>query len=328
MNNNSEEQQHGRPTRGPPNAAAPFLRDRIIQQQQRLVPQSNNDTSNLASLLLGSARVGNLRATPHHLSLPPGISDILQLTGGSGATTENLALSRILAGHGQDQLQHSHHVPTQDSQPTASWASSLNGSTLTPHEHVALLLSLQRQSTSSRGRGQEGIRQARATAPLRPLPAAALGTRNQFPRQVQPIVPATIQPSSFRLQGNHSNSQIVADSSLRAMDGGDRKRKAGEQDTDKNHSSSGSSLCTSTSSKDAEKKKRARLSVAKNSFPMPSCSTKRDVHFNRLLSYHALWSELEDSEMQEEIFRQRIYQCGKVKFVGLTRSIRKKKNIR
>ena len=76
---------------------------------------------------------------------------------------------------------------------------------------------------------------------------------------------------------------------------------------------------------DPQNKKRAAvLSVTGNSFPLPSVKSERNVHTSLLASFHSLWSELEDSEMQEEIFRQRIYQ--EIKIVGKSRSIKKKES--
>ena len=56
-----------------------------------------------------------------------------------------------------------------------------------------------------------------------------------------------------------------------------------------------------------EPAKKKALSVTKNSFPLPSTKRARSVTL-KLRSYRAVWHELEESEMQEEIFRRRIFE--------------------
>lgn len=58
---------------------------------------------------------------------------------------------------------------------------------------------------------------------------------------------------------------------------------------------------------DVDQKPAAKPSNIKHSFPMPSLKAERNVHASKFLAFHRLWDELEDSEMQDEIFRQRIY---------------------
>jgi hypothetical protein len=73
-------------------------------------------------------------------------------------------------------------------------------------------------------------------------------------------------------------------------------------------------------------KKRASIPAivpgsAESSFPLPSRKRGRAMTF-ALTSYRELWEELEESEMQEEAFRRRIFES--IKIQGVSRSVMKK----
>ena len=69
-----------------------------------------------------------------------------------------------------------------------------------------------------------------------------------------------------------------------------------------------------------EKKPEAKCSDVKYSFPLPALKSEKTVHTSRLLSFKYLWAELEDSEMQDDIFRRRIY--NDITIIGNSRSVK------
>jgi len=142
-----------------------------------------------------------------------------------------------------------------------------------------------------------------------------LGVTNRAPfqhdsspsRESVNMLPSVLQAAAFR----NSQGYLTSGST-----GGARvKRKADDEDDDG---------LDKLYSNDSDRKKQAIAvpTVTNNSFPMPSLKSKRNVHTSGLLSFHSLWADLDHSEMQEEIFRQRIY--GTIKIVGnSSRSIKK-----
>jgi len=118
----------------------------------------------------------------------------------------------------------------------------------------------------------------------------------------------------------------------------DRKPRAIKKPTHNENECSGSnvsrvsgSICADTNGRDdkasnngknSKSKSTERQSAKYNAFPLPSTKSRRDIRTSKLLSFHALWSELEDAEMQEEIFRQRIFEEKNVRIVGKSRSVK------
>jgi len=135
-----------------------------------------------------------------------------------------------------------------------------------------------------------------------------LGAANRAPFQDETMQNASIHPSILQAT---RQAMIQSDSSSETKsEQSDRKRKV--DDTEKQQEGQGA----------AKKSAVEQPSANVTSFPMPSLTSARNVHTSKLLSFRSLWDELEDSEMQEEIFRQKIYQ--RVKIVGDSRSIKKK----
>jgi len=115
------------------------------------------------------------------------------------------------------------------------------------------------------------------------------------PRETLNMLPSVLQAAAFR----HSQEYLSSGSTGGAIR---VKRKADDEHDD--------GLDKLHSSNDGDRKKQAIAAVpavTDNSFPMPSLKSKRNVHTSGLLSFHSLWADLDHSEMQEEIFRQRIY---------------------
>jgi len=108
----------------------------------------------------------------------------------------------------------------------------------------------------------------------------------------------------------------------------DRKRKASFSPPDKQQQDISSPSSKSRSSSSKNKKPQARINTPptaeNNAFPLPALDARRTLEPCPLISFHGLWSELEDSELQEELFRQRLYRVGQVKIVGKSRSIRRR----
>jgi len=151
-----------------------------------------------------------------------------------------------------------------------------------------------------------------------PLP---LETTNRAPTQDGPIDTTSIFDSMVQATSSRVGYNSVGTS--RSAERDDRKRKAGEIIEKEDDSGSGSTTTKTSSKASAKKPAATKLPVTDNSFPLPALKKTRNVHTSTLLSFHGLWSELDDSELQEEIFRRRIYQEASVELVGKSRSIKK-----
>jgi len=130
------------------------------------------------------------------------------------------------------------------------------------------------------------------------------------------VLPATSGPGILPAHTVNNNAggstRLLLDESR--MERGERKRKVADVLDDV-------VLDKQNQEDDPQNMKRAAVpSVTGNSFPLPSLKSERNFRTSLLASFHSLWSELEDTEMQEEIFRQRIYQG--IKIIGKSRSIK------
>lgn len=132
------------------------------------------------------------------------------------------------------------------------------------------------------------------TGPILPLNFL---TTNSAPQQNLRMLPAIFH------HGHLGVLPLSLQSPFRSGDSPHSKRKAEEQDTELGKESG---------------KKRALPSAA-NCCPLPSRKQARIITI-KLTSYRALWDELEESEMQEEIFRRRIFQGIKTR--GKSRSVK------
>jgi len=118
------------------------------------------------------------------------------------------------------------------------------------------------------------------------------------------MLPAFFQGEQDIIPRNHPPVEPVARSGKRkAMESADPPKKEGHQANKK-------------------KKTKAALSMVDNCFPLPSKKRARTTLSSiKLISYHALWKELEDCDIQDEIFRRRLFE-GNLKVIGETRSVK------
>jgi len=152
---------------------------------------------------------------------------------------------------------------------------------------------------------QNAAHRAETEQALRRLSATNLAPLQNAPTQSYARLPYTLQAAA---PSSHALQRFDRSVSFRPIEGSDgRKRKADDS------GNSGS-----------KKRVPEQLPVTGNSYPLPGLQLERNVHNSRLLSFHGLWSELEGLKLQEEIFRQRIYEEGGLKLVGKSRSIKTK----
>jgi len=154
------------------------------------------------------------------------------------------------------------------------------------------------QNAAHRAETEQALRRLSATnqAPLQNAPTQSYASA-RLPYTLQAAAPSSSTLERFERSVSFRPIQVEG--------ADDRKRKADD-------------------SGNSGRKKRfpEQLPVTGNSYPLPSLQLQRNVHNSRLLSFHGLWSELEGLELQEEIFRQRIYEGRGLKLVGKSRSIK------
>jgi hypothetical protein len=177
--------------------------------------------------------------------------------------------------------------------------------------HEALQQQQQQQQQRSLPEAPFAFRQD--TLPPLPTNVAAMSpssymrfraTTNSAPQQPDPpahILPAMFNSGSVGLPPLARTQYKTATSSVEK-----RKAEDPEMGTEKKRAASITTIAPGS---------------AESSFPLPSRKRARAMTF-ALTSYRELWEDLEESEIQEEAFRRRIFES--IKIQGVSRSVLKK----